>query len=208
MSITDVPVDEEEIRLLLVGGQAELQRGFELIDTLWRKPIGTRLRHWFPGLPADDLPEIWQDTLMGLLKAVQDETFDVDRPLEPYLWTIAKARATDRLRRAKPREAAIAAIAAGLRDSVLASITPAERGELREFLRLAVASLPHKQRVVLQVWIDGYPDTDDMQVLRREVSVVTGQEETLAAVKRALQEARKKARDFLTRKGYGMGSAP
>lgn len=208
MSIADVPVDEEEIRLLLLCGQADLHRGFELIDARWRKAISGRLRHWFPGLPAEDLPEIWQDTLLRLLHAVQSNDFDPDRPLEPYLWTVAKARATDRLRRQTTRDEAIPGIAAGLQGCSLASITPAELTELREFLRSSVAALPHKQRVVLQAWIDGYPDTTDMQLLRKEVSLVTGQEETLAAVKRALQEARRKTRDFLTRKGYRMDTAP
>jgi fructose-1,6-bisphosphatase len=46
-----------------------------------------------------------------------------------------------------------------------------------------------------------HAETASMEYLRREVSQETGKEETLAAVKRALQEARTKVREYLRRKG-------
>jgi hypothetical protein len=72
-------------------------------------------------------------------------------------------------------------------------------------IRDAVSALPRKQRVVLQAFLDHYPETKDMEVLRQEVSRMTGVEETLAAVKRALQEGRNKVRQLLEKKGYTFG---
>lgn len=52
-------------------------------------------------------------------------------------------------------------------------------------------------RVVYQTFVDHFPATEDMEALRQRVSDVTGCEETLATVKRALQEARRKIGDLL-----------
>ena len=49
----------------------------------------------------------------------------------------------------------------------------------------------------MQVFADYYPDTAIMDALRRLVSAETGEEETLASVKRALQEARRKAQEYI-----------
>ena len=57
----------------------------------------------------------------------------------------------------------------------------------------------------MQVFVDDYPDTADMQELRRLVSERTCEPETLAAVKRALQEARAKVREHLRSREYGLG---
>ena len=53
--------------------------------------------------------------------------------------------------------------------------------------------------------MDNYPETKDMEVLRQEVSRMTGREETLVSIKRALQEGRNKVRQLLERKGYTIG---
>jgi hypothetical protein len=76
-----------------------------------------------------------------------------------------------------------------------------------ELIRKEAAKLPEKQRQVLEAFISQFPDTQDMQVLRHYTSLLTGQEETLAAVKGALAVVRRKLRGVLTRKGYGLTTA-
>src|SRR5438105_1063586 len=76
-------------------------------------------------------------------------------------------------------------------------LPPAERNELAGLIREAVEGLPGQQRRVLRVFLAYYPETSDLAVLRREVSRAAGAEQTLASVKRALQEGRAKVRVFL-----------
>ena len=75
-----------------------------------------------------------------------------------------------------------------------------EQEELLEDLNAFIQTLPYKQRIVMQVFVDGYPETSKMQELRHRVSATTGEEETLASVKRPLQEVRKKLRERMGRR--------
>jgi hypothetical protein len=72
-------------------------------------------------------------------------------------------------------------------------------------IREAISRLPQNQKVVFQAFLDHYPETMVMKVLRQEVISRTRREVTLASVKRALQEGRKKVRQQLERKGYTLG---
>jgi hypothetical protein len=65
--------------------------------------------------------------------------------------------------------------------------------------------LPTRQQMALQVFVEHFPESQAMEVLRDEVGRRSGRVETLAAVKRALQEARATVRIFLRRKGYSIG---
>jgi hypothetical protein len=56
---------------------------------------------------------------------------------------------------------------------------------------------------VLEAFIANFPESRDMQELRRFTSELTGQEETVASVKGNLREVRQKLRGILRRKGYG-----
>jgi hypothetical protein len=65
-----------------------------------------------------------------------------------------------------------------------------------------ILTLPPRQRTVLQVFIDHYPESTQMAVLREEVSRTIGADVSLAAVKRALQEGRRKLVAFLGSQSY------
>ena len=62
---------DDNIKLLLWGNEAEIREGFALIDKHLRDPICGWLRvNYYPGISADDLADLWQDTLVELLKQV------------------------------------------------------------------------------------------------------------------------------------------
>ena len=61
------------------------------------------------------------------------------------------------------------------------------------------------ERRVMDVFVGDFPETASMPELQRLVSERAGKPETLAAVKRALQEARAKVRKLLVDKGYNFG---
>jgi hypothetical protein len=74
--------------------------------------------------------------------------------------------------------------------------------EIMHLIQSQVAALPLRQRLVLEVFIEQFPESASLAVLRQEVSRRTGREESLVAVKRALQEGRLRVREFLHRQGY------
>jgi RNA polymerase sigma factor (sigma-70 family) len=201
--------DEEETKLLLLGDADEVGKGLDLIHQHLKKRVCWRVRHFLPGLKPEDLTDCWQETLTAVFEAASEGRFDADRALGPYLVSIAYRKGIDLLRRLTTRDQALTAVGESLRATKSGrqwqGLSGPERNEAMGLIRDAVSALPRKQRVVLQAFLDHYPETKDMEVLRKEVSRMTGVEETLAAVKRALQEGRNKVRQLLERKGYTFG---
>ena len=201
--------DEEETKILLIGNTAELEEGLSQVDQHLRRRICGRVRHYLPGLKSHDLADCWQETLMAVFKAVRDGRFDPDRPLGPYLFSIAHAKGIDLLRRQTTRDKALTAVGETLQGTQCGEewrqLSSSERSEALAIVRDGIGTLPDKQRVVFQAFMDNYPETKDMEVLRQEVSRMTGREETLVSIKRALQEGRNKVRQLLERKGYTIG---
>ena len=201
--------DEEETKLLLLGDADEMEKGLDLIHQHLKKRVCWRVRHYLPGLKPEDLADCWQETLTAVFKAAREGRFDPDRAMGPYLVTIAQRKGIDLLRRQTTRDEALTAVGESLRATESGrqwqGLSGPERNEAMGLIRDAVSALPQKQRVVFQAFLDHYPETKDMEVLRQEVSRMTGVEETLVAVKRALQEGRNKVRQLLERKGYTFG---
>ena len=209
MGTTEDSFDEEQVRLLLIGTEEEIGQALSLIENHLRRRICVWLRKQQAWMSSEDLADAWQETLMGVCKAVRAKRFDANQPLIPWLLSIASARGIDQRRRKTSRKRALAAVGEALRGTRVGRVWEVrlaeERNEILACVRAEILRLPEKQRRVMQVFDEGYPDTKDMQVLRVEVSKVSGQEETLASVKRALQEARRKVRDCLKAKGYEIG---
>lgn len=201
--------DEEEVCILLVGSSDEIAHGLDLINRHLREGMVGWLRQHFPGISPDDRAELWGQTLVNVLEAVRDKRFNADRPLLPWLCQIVKARAVDWVRRHKAQDRLLKAVALALAGTQAGqdwgSLDVLQRREIMALIRQSVGLLPGKQRAVMEVFVDNYPESADMDTLKRLVSEQTGQPETLASVKRALQEARAKSRDFLQQKGYEIG---
>jgi DNA-directed RNA polymerase specialized sigma24 family protein len=204
--------DEEELARLLAGEEEEVRRGLTLIDRHLRLRLCAWLGRRFPGLSPEDLADAWGATLLCVLQAARRQRGCPSRHLVWWLCGIARARAVDHLRRKTAWDAARATLGrlrrparADRREGLPIQVL---KNEVRYLIRDVVQGLPAQQRQVLLVFFDNYPETRSMEVLRREVSKVTGREETRAAVKRALQEGRHKVRAYLRRKGYAFRSCP
>lgn len=201
--------NDEDVRILLIGSENELAEGLAAIDRHLRPGLCGLVRREFPGISSEDLADLWGCVLMNLLEMVRETRFDADQPLLPLMCRLARRRATDLVRRRRSQDNLLAGVGEALRDTQTGAewgrMSVAERREAMALIRAAIGTLPTRQRVVMQVFVDHYSETADMQVLRRLVSDHTGSPETLAAVKRALQEARAKVRDHLRSKGYGLG---
>lgn len=207
--MSKVQEHDEEIRLLLTGvNEAEIRQGFTLIDKHLRDPICGWLRvNYYPGISADDLADLWQETLAELLKQVRASKYTGERKVFTDLCRIISTNAIDHRRRHKSRDRLMQAVGEALRDTQTGQkwkeADPVARREVKRLIREAAAALPEKQRQVLEAFVANFPESRDMQELRRFTSELTGQEETVASVKGNLREARQKLRGILRRKGYG-----
>lgn len=203
--------DEERVRILLIGSEEEIEQALRLIDEQFRRLIcaclrSQRLAAW---MSSEDLADTWQDTLLGVFNAAKERRFDPDRPLFPWIFSIAKKRAIDGYRRKTIQEKAVLAVGDALKATraggVWLRLRDPERKEILAEVRKEIVSLPEKQRIVFQAFIDCYPETANMETLRLRVSEITRQEETLASVKRALQEGRRKVKEIFQARGHEVG---
>jgi DNA-directed RNA polymerase specialized sigma24 family protein len=196
--------DDQEARRLVQEGDVE--QAMRLVHAGMQQSISVWLHRCFPTLSPEDLADIWSGTLHGLMCSIQSGRYDVARPLVRWVCRIAYNRATDAVRREVTRKRTRTTAAATLEriqsGRPWLNLDGAERAEAMELIRTIIASLPSKQQIVLRAFVDHYPESRHLHVLQREVSQITGQLETMASVKRALQEGRLKVQRFLRRRGY------
>jgi hypothetical protein len=200
---------DDTIRYLLVDGtDAQQREGFTLIDKHLRDPICGWLRvNYYPGISAEDLADLWQETLIEFLQQVRARKYTGERKVFTDLCRIISTNAIDQRRRHKSRDNLMDAVADALRGTQTGQrwkeTDLVVRHEILRLIREAASRLPEKQRQVLEAFVANFPESEDMQELRRFTSELTGNEETVASVKGSLREARQKLRGILRRKGYG-----
>ncbi len=197
---------EDKVKALLGGSPADATRGLEQIAVHLRFGICGWIRRQFPGMSPEDLADTWQETLVSVLRAVREKQFDRSRELAPWVATLAYRRAVDLLRRRTTDGEALDAVRAALEETPLGDwrreLGRMQSAEVFELVRREIVALPERQRVVLQVFSDHYPETASMERLRVLVAETSGETVSLAAVKRALQEGRRKLRTVLGRHGF------
>lgn len=203
--------DDKEIRRLLAGSEGELAEALTLIDRQLRDRMCGWLHKRCPLMDAETLANTWSEAILCLLQAIRAGRFDPARPLLPWLCQTLHARAVDHARRSRCRQDVLTMLGVALRQRRVQpsgiAASAEERREVVQLIREAIGRLPAQQQLVLQVFVDHYPDSASMERLREEVGRASGRTETLASVKRALQEARVKVRAFLRRKGYSLGDS-
>ncbi len=198
---------DETVRLFLsCGTAAEIQEGFALIEKNLRDPVCGWVRTDYAGISPEDLADVWQESLIELFKQVKAGKYTGERKVFTDLCQIIHANGIDQRRRHKSRENLHKAISDALRGTQSGQkwkdSDPVHRHEILNLIREAGAQLVGKQRIVLEAFVANFPESLDMQELKRFTSAMTGEEETLASVKGALREVRKKLRKVLSRKGY------
>ncbi len=199
--------DEEATLWLVAGDPADIDRGLVYVANTYEKRVCGFLRRKFPGMSIDDILDGWGDVLLELVVAARAGKLRIDGSIGSWLMTVAKRCAIDRLRRRTSADAVVATVASCLKGTsagrAWASLNEVDRAEVSDEIERAICVLPEKQRMTMQAFADGFPDTENMEELRREVSRRAGEEVTLASVKRALQEARAKVGPILDRRGFG-----
>jgi len=172
--------EDRAVRRLLVGDEADIAEAFAQVDTHLRKRFVNGARDRLPGLRPEDLADAWQEMLRDLLKAVRERHFDPDLELRPWLWTIFIRRAFDCVRRMERSKGLVEGVRGRFNSTtagdILEFMDDEERKRLLASVRQAVSTLPIRQRTVIQVFLDQFPATEDVDVLREHVSKVTGHE--------------------------------
>jgi hypothetical protein len=196
---------EEPLKLLLATDQAsEWKRGLSLVAVLYEQPVLAVIRSRWPGLSEEDRGNAWQDTLTGLLQKVQAGAFQREGPLLGFLLGIVRHKVADYFRGKAALDRGLATLAPGR--SASTHIDPGKKLEAEEFRRLlrqGIHSLPPREQQVVREFVEGFPDTADMQLLLKRVEAVSGEEESLSAVKVNLSRGKKRLGTFLRNHGYG-----
>ena len=164
-------------------------------------------------LTTADLMDAYQDTLLAVLAAARLPDFDPSRPMR-LVARIARNKSIDQLRALGHRPVSnqddlVAAVSDSLRDTEAGSrwnlFTPSERAEFQEAVLEEVALLPRRQRVVARCFLDCFAEVAarrSYQPLAQAVGGVTGEVETVVAVKSAWHDARQKIARGLATRGF------
>ncbi len=194
--------DDVQVRLLLDGGTSpEIQEALGHIETCLRSRFCSAIRGQFPGLKPEDLADAWQEMLQAVDTAAKERRLDLERPVLPWVWKVIWNKAAGKLRGKVNQDKKIAHAAYLLEKSSRGEAwtrkSDEEKANTLEKVREAIRQLPLKQRTVIQIYVNHLDWIKTMEDLRGLVSSETGCEETLAAVKGALREARRKVREVV-----------
>jgi RNA polymerase sigma-70 factor (ECF subfamily) len=133
------------------------ERAFRELVTRYKNGLYAFLKRFLN--QQDLIEDVFQETFLQLFTS--RESFDTNRPLRPWLFTIAANKAKDALRKQQRTSAvAIGTISDGEEASfsdVLNSLTSdetrpyetLEQGEAADLVRQVVASMPHQAREIL-----------------------------------------------------------
>jgi hypothetical protein len=157
---------------------------------------------------------VYQETIIGMLVKARESDFEPCRSLRMVL-TIARNKAIDLLRTRGHKinldeDAILDVVAADTKGSDILlqwrlHSCPIEARELREILSTFIATLPERQRIIAQCFIDNFEEfrqRDTYRPLADAVSAITGVTESVAGVKNDWRYAREKIIAELQRRGY------
>lgn len=189
---------------------------FEAIYEYYQRPLVAYMNRVSWGLLSkEELREAFQTALLGFVEQVRDPAFNRREPLR-MLFIISRNEAV-RLRRRRLRqpdscdhERVRQAIAADLTGTELGLEwkldTPERRRSLQDdVIDIATTTLPDRQRFAVLALVDCYEEIRSKNKygpIKDAMEALTGQPETLAAVKSALRAGLAAVRRELKKRGF------
>lgn len=150
--------DATEVAVHLLGSIAEQVDAVKRLDREYRARVFAHLRAHYPGLLAQDIDACYRAAIADFAAQLaayhrgEKTSFDPDRPLLPFLKTIAFRRAADFRRRCCAQEKASRGVseAIAVAGGFVTREGPRliEREEFGAVVREAVAGLPGQQQIV------------------------------------------------------------
>ena len=96
----DEPVTDEDLEQAF---RDDPRFAFEMLDAFFREPLlRLHIKSCARGLSPEDMLDVYQETLMGMVTVVRSGTFNPEKPLR-LIQTVAKRRAIDFARRKRTR---------------------------------------------------------------------------------------------------------
>ena len=197
------PVSEDDLDSAFQAGP---DFGVQYLHSEYREQVFQHIRRTARGfLNRDEELVVYQDTIAGVMEKSREPDFDTCRSLR-MVFAIARNKTVDFLRvRKKHRinmdyDAILDAVAADTKDTDLGSrwrlkVGSGEAKELREIILKFLPTLPERQRVVAQCYIDNFEDFRPRyryKPLAEAVSAVTGITESVADVRNDWRYAKQK----------------
>lgn len=199
-------LDEDEIKLALMGTDAERERAFKTLYDNYHERLVDFVESRLPGLPSDLAVDAVVETFRAVYREILARTFDYDGSLEALLFKIAKRRGIDALRKMSRRTLGNAdffdAVGETTQGTELSKQWQHHRetgaaSDLAQAFRDFLVTLPLVQRQVAQVMAEFFPDTAPENEVCEEVFRRTKKRPTVVQVKSAKREIRKKFKDYL-----------
>jgi DNA-directed RNA polymerase specialized sigma24 family protein len=208
------PTSEEDLASLL---PTDTRTFFEFLNA----DYGTKLAAWVGihgrGLLNEhDIRDALQETLIAVFLKVQEPDFEPARPLR-FVFRIARNKAIDARRRKLGLRARVAnesdvtdLIISDMENSDLAFdyryACEEEKRRLDEILGEIVASLPDRQKVAVNAFLERYEEIRERnkhRLVADAMSRLCGEIVDVAAAKSALRAGMEKVKNELVRRGIG-----
>lgn len=211
MFAADADIEDLDLqaRIGLLGNENEREEAIRLLMSRFEVPIMAYLARNFSDLTSDDRASAVHDAFVAIHRKAIDRTLDVNSPLHPLLFSVAKRRAVDFRRKASRRIRADGELKEEVgeylkgtdtgRDWALA-VTLSKAGEIIDEFRGFVATLKGQQKRVASVMADSLPDLLNDQEIADEIFVRSQIRITVMEVKGAKNALMAKFRELLRRK--------
>ena len=113
---------------------------------------------------AQDAEDLVQDAFIAALDGIG--SFDATRPFAPWFFTIVANRALNAVNARSTRERYVTVIHLWTNDAAAVDFDPAERSEIRTRFAAAIAALPRRQRLIVELSdVDGRSSTEIGEML-------------------------------------------
>jgi RNA polymerase sigma-70 factor, ECF subfamily len=155
---------EELMRLAQQGDKKAYAALFQAITPLLKSFVSKRLNS------LADAEDVVQEILMSIHRA--SHTYDTDRPFKVWMFTIARYRLNDHLRKLYKKGAFPEINLEDMAQEISAGDVT-EQQDKYEYLNKALSSLPEKQKkIVTLMKIEGYSAIETAQAMNMSVSAV------------------------------------
>jgi len=198
---------DEEIRLLLMEDDQDLQtKGLDQLLKLHQTRICRFVQGVYPYFRESELVDVLYELCRSLKKMLDEKRVDLERPISPLLFQIAKCRAHDlhrRLTAAKRHDEkyltdmAVIIAEEGYSPHWRNLVRNGTSAQIMEEFASLLTTLPRRQAAVAQAMVDAFPNTLSLEEICDAVEAMTGERITIAAAKSARDEVRAKMREKL-----------
>lgn len=194
-------LDEDEIKLMLVDTPDQCTKAVDHVFLKYKRPILAYYHKRFPGLTVERAIDAMTDTFIDLFQVASERRFDIDQPLEAFLFHAAEKNGIDQLRKQLASKNSftdyVDDIGECLRDTNTGNewrrvIDKGHAEDIQREFRVFIGGLPPAQRQVAQVMADYFPNFPSTEEYIDEIHRRTGTRLTGVQIKGSLAEIRKK----------------